>query len=305
MLVLWDRGFDSNDFLAAVHATGARVLGRIRQRRRPPVLQPLADSSYLSVIGGVRVRIIEAQVSVACTDGSDFEGSYWLVTTFLDARRHPADHPVHLYHERWEHESAYFALRHTVLHGRVQRSHDPVGLDVDAQAGTVLEHTRWSGNRHPPRPWSRWDAWGALHYQLGEADAMAAQLDHLLTVGALPGVSLGIIPAATKERHQWPRKTFHVYDDKLLSVELVTARIRIKQPSEIEQYVKALGQLRNMAVYGADARALRSKPSTHWRDDSLLPPALHAVPADADVTDDPTACADGTWLRLVMWQAWQ
>ncbi|AWW43249.1 MULTISPECIES: hypothetical protein [Streptomyces] len=29
MLVLWDRGFDSNDFLTAAHATGAQVLGRI------------------------------------------------------------------------------------------------------------------------------------------------------------------------------------------------------------------------------------------------------------------------------------
>ncbi|MFE6962116.1 helix-turn-helix domain-containing protein [Streptomyces sp. NPDC057696] len=97
---------------------------------------------------------------------------------------------------------------------------------------------------------------GALYYQLGEADAMAAQLGHLLTVGALPGVSLGVIPTATKERHQWPRETFHVYDDKLVSVELVTARIRIKQPSEIAQYVNVFGQLRSMAVYGADARAL-------------------------------------------------
>ncbi|MFF3468054.1 transposase domain-containing protein [Streptomyces sp. NPDC001984] len=101
MLVLWDRGFDGNDFLAAVHATGARVLGRIRQRRRPSVLQPLADSSYLWVIGGVPVRIIEARVSVSCTDGSNFEGSYRLATTLLDARRYPADRLVHLYHKRW------------------------------------------------------------------------------------------------------------------------------------------------------------------------------------------------------------
>jgi hypothetical protein len=70
MLVLWDRGFDGNNFLAAVHATGAQVLGRINKRRRPPVLKPLTDSSYLSVIGGVRVRIIEAQVSITCTDAS-------------------------------------------------------------------------------------------------------------------------------------------------------------------------------------------------------------------------------------------
>ncbi|MFZ3558176.1 helix-turn-helix domain-containing protein [Streptomyces sp. BH055] len=96
----------------------------------------------------------------------------------------------------------------------------------------------------------------ALYYQLGNTDAMAAQLGHLLSVGALPGVSLGIIPSATVDRCQWPRETFHVYDDKLVSVELVTARVRIRQESEIEQYVKTFGQLRSMAVYGADARAL-------------------------------------------------
>lgn len=101
MLVLWDRGFDGNDFLAAVHSTGAQVLGRINQRRRPPVLKALADSSYLSVIGDVQVRIIEARVSVRCTDGSTFEGAYRLMTTLLDTRRYPAHRLVHLYHERW------------------------------------------------------------------------------------------------------------------------------------------------------------------------------------------------------------
>lgn len=36
---------------------------------------------------------------------------------------------MHLYHECWEHESAYYALRHTILDGRVLRSHDPVGVE--------------------------------------------------------------------------------------------------------------------------------------------------------------------------------
>ncbi len=138
MLVLWDRGFDGNDFLAAVHATGARVVGRISQRRRPPVLKRLADSSYLSFIGGVAVRVIEAKVSVSCTDGSGFEGSYRLVTTLLDAQRYPADRLVHLYHERWEHESAYYALRHTLLNGRVLRSCDPVGVTQEMWALLIL-----------------------------------------------------------------------------------------------------------------------------------------------------------------------
>ncbi|MGA5135278.1 IS4 family transposase [Streptomyces olivoreticuli] len=138
MLVLWDRGFDGNDFLATVHATGARILGRISQRRRPPVLKPLTDSSYLSVIGGVPVRIIEARVNVACADGSNFEGPCRLATTLLDARRYPAERLVHLYHERWEHESAYYALRHTILHGRVLRSKDPVGVEQEMWALLTL-----------------------------------------------------------------------------------------------------------------------------------------------------------------------
>ncbi|ODA71320.1 hypothetical protein APS67_004488 [Streptomyces sp. AVP053U2] len=138
VLVLWDRGFDGNDFPAAVHSTGAQVLGRINQRRRSPVLKALADSSYLSVIGGVQVRIIEARVSVLCTDGSTFEGSYRLATTLLDARRYPAARLVHLYHERWEHESAYYALRHTILHARVLRSHDPVGVEQEMWALLTL-----------------------------------------------------------------------------------------------------------------------------------------------------------------------
>lgn len=138
MLVLWDRGFDGNDFLAAVHTTGARIVGRISQRRRPPVLKTLPDASYLSAIGGVPVRIIEAQVSLTCADGGGFAGTYRLVTTLLDAHRFPADRLVRLYHERWEHESAYYALRHTILNGRVLRSRDPVGVEQEMWALLVL-----------------------------------------------------------------------------------------------------------------------------------------------------------------------
>ncbi|MCZ4605005.1 helix-turn-helix transcriptional regulator [Streptomyces sp. Lzd4kr] len=97
---------------------------------------------------------------------------------------------------------------------------------------------------------------GALRHQICGADDMAAQLGYLLTAGALPQVSLGVIPAAAADRVQWPRETFHVYDDELVSVELISARVKITQPSEIALYLKAFEQLRSMAVYGADARAL-------------------------------------------------
>jgi transcriptional regulator with XRE-family HTH domain len=96
----------------------------------------------------------------------------------------------------------------------------------------------------------------ALRHRICGADEMAAQLGYLLTAGALPQVSLGIIPMGASQRTQWPRETFHVYDDHLVSVELVSARVRITQPSEIALYLKAFEELRGMAVYGGEARAL-------------------------------------------------
>ncbi|UCM91493.1 helix-turn-helix domain-containing protein [Streptomyces marincola] len=96
----------------------------------------------------------------------------------------------------------------------------------------------------------------ALYYQLGDSEAMAAQLGHLLAAGALPSVSFGVIPADRPQRSQWPHETFHVYDDTLVSVELLSAQVNITQPSEIALYIKAFDELRSLAVYGADARAL-------------------------------------------------
>ncbi|MEU1128333.1 helix-turn-helix transcriptional regulator [Streptomyces sp. NPDC005900] len=97
---------------------------------------------------------------------------------------------------------------------------------------------------------------GVLHYQLCDRAAMAAQLGHLLTAGAMPAVSLGIIPAGTSDRALGPQELFHMYDDTLVSVELLSAQVNVTQPSEIALYLKAFEQLRSMAVYGADARAL-------------------------------------------------
>ncbi|MEU6987366.1 helix-turn-helix transcriptional regulator [Streptomyces sp. NPDC046324] len=96
----------------------------------------------------------------------------------------------------------------------------------------------------------------ALHYQLGDSDAMAAQRGHLLTAGALPAVSLGIIPKATQERRLWPQEVFHIYDDTLVSVELLSAQVNITQPSEVALYLHAFEELRSMAVYGSHTRSL-------------------------------------------------
>lgn len=96
----------------------------------------------------------------------------------------------------------------------------------------------------------------ALYYQLGGRDVMAEQLDYLLAASVLPSVSLGVIPMATPQRRLWPQETFNMYDDTLVSVELLSAQVDITQPSEIALYLKAFEELRAMAAYGQAAQAL-------------------------------------------------
>src|SRR5580704_2657647 len=138
MLVLMDRGFDAAEFLAQVAAAKAQFLVRLNANRRPPVLSYLPDRSFTSLIGGVKVRIIEASVTVTCHDGTRYGGTYRLATTLADHRAYPAAALIALYHERWEHEIAYLALRHTLLQGRVLRSRDPAGLEQEMWALLTL-----------------------------------------------------------------------------------------------------------------------------------------------------------------------
>lgn len=138
MLVLMDRGFDAGDFLAAVAATGAQFLVRLNASRRPPVLSRLPDGSFTTLIGGVRARVIAASVTVTCHDGTRYGGECRVATTLLDHRAFPAAALITLYHERWEHEAAYLALRHTLLQGRILRSGDPAGLQQETWALLAL-----------------------------------------------------------------------------------------------------------------------------------------------------------------------
>ncbi|MEU5427514.1 helix-turn-helix transcriptional regulator [Streptomyces olivoreticuli] len=95
-----------------------------------------------------------------------------------------------------------------------------------------------------------------LRHRIGNAETMAGQLGHLLSVMSLPAVSLGIIPLGTDERCMWTLETFNIFDELRVHVELLTAQVTVTAPSEVALYVKAFGELRNLAVYGADARML-------------------------------------------------
>jgi hypothetical protein len=134
MLVLLDRAFDAAGFLKDLDGTGAKFVVRGKSTRRPPVLAQFPDGSFLSDLDGLAVRIIDAELTVTGADGSRIGDRYRLITTLLDHDHYPATELVRLYHERWEIEIAYLALRHTILDGHVLRSKDRPGLEQETWA---------------------------------------------------------------------------------------------------------------------------------------------------------------------------
>jgi len=87
------------------------------------------------------------------------------------------------------------------------------------------------------------------------ADALIGQLGHLLTVGSLPNVSLGVVPMRP-DRSRMPVEGFWIFDAEQVNVELVSGYLTITQPSEVGAYADTFAELAELAVYGASARAL-------------------------------------------------
>ncbi|WP_372673159.1 IS4 family transposase [Amycolatopsis kentuckyensis] len=134
MVLLADRNFDAATFITSTARTGADLLIRLKANRRPPLTGRHRDGSITSIIGAIPVRIIEARITITAADGSRRSEHYRLVTTLLDPERYPAAELIELYHQRWEIETAYLALKHTLTRGRVLRSQTPAGAEQELWA---------------------------------------------------------------------------------------------------------------------------------------------------------------------------
>ena len=153
MLCLADRGFNGFTYWQEACASGAQLLWRCADNRQLPVLERLADGSYLSAIhpGGVsralareqavRVRVIE----YALPGQGDAQPRYRLMTTLLDPTQAPALALAALYQQRWQVESVFDELKTHLLKGRrVLRSKTPALVQQEFY-GWVLAHyaVRW------------------------------------------------------------------------------------------------------------------------------------------------------------------
>lgn len=148
MLLLWDRGFLSYDLVQRVRRRRAQLLARIKNNLVFRPLRRLRDGSYLAKLypsprhrqrdeGGGVVRIIEYTWNDPGRSGSGRK--HRLLTTLLDAARHPARRLIVLYHERWEEELTIDELKTHQRERPVLRSETPAGV-VQEIEGLLLAH---------------------------------------------------------------------------------------------------------------------------------------------------------------------
>lgn len=153
MLCLADRGFSGFAHWQQARATGAQLLWRVADNRQLPVIQELADGSYLSQIqpSGVLRAQARAQAAVvrvieyALPGQPDAEPRYRLMTSLLDPAAAPALELAALYQRRWQVEAVFDELKTHLVHGRrVLRSKTPE-LVRQEFFGWVLAHyaVRW------------------------------------------------------------------------------------------------------------------------------------------------------------------
>jgi hypothetical protein len=147
MLVLADRGFGGFDLWRAARAGGADLLWRVRSVVVLPVLETLADGSYLSEIVAARdnyrrtdperVRVIEYTLGPGGGEG----GVYRLITTILDPELAPATELAALYAQRWEIENVLDEIKnHQGGPGLVLRSQHPRGVEQEVFGFLLVHH---------------------------------------------------------------------------------------------------------------------------------------------------------------------
>jgi transcriptional regulator with XRE-family HTH domain len=128
--------------------------------------------------------------------------------------------------------------------------------DVDEAVRARMERNRVL--RGPDRRFTMLLEESVLRYRIGDAEVMAGQLGQVLNVISQPNVRLGIIPFTASQRGMWTLEAFTVFDDSRVHVELLSAQVTVTVPGEVVVYLRAFDRLADLAVYGAEARALIS-----------------------------------------------
>ncbi|MGW4771629.1 helix-turn-helix domain-containing protein [Nocardia sp. NPDC004278] len=124
--------------------------------------------------------------------------------------------------------------------------------DIDAGIAKRMERQRFL--YHGDRRFHVLLAEQALLTTVGSDSVMLGQLDRLLVAAGLPRVTLGIVPATAEIPQQ--TTNFVMFDDRVTTVETITAELTVTQPREVATYGQTFDMLAELSVTDDFARAL-------------------------------------------------
>jgi transcriptional regulator with XRE-family HTH domain len=132
---------------------------------------------------------------------------------------------------------------------------DFVRVPEDAEEGAAARLERQRVLTHGDRRFHMLLGEQALCTNVGGAEVMAGQLEHLLAVLKLPRLRLGIIPMNAPYRVPL-NNGFWILDETLVQFDTYSAELSLIRPDEIALYGRAFERLAALAVYGAEARGI-------------------------------------------------
>jgi hypothetical protein len=104
----------------------------------------------------------------------------------------------------------------------------------------------------------------AMRWQLCPLSVMSVQLDHLISVSRLPNVHIGVLPLSMPVA-DGPYHTFVVYDRRLVTIELFTGRLVLRDPRDIEHYGALFTFFSHSALWSDEARSVLGEQANVFR----------------------------------------
>ncbi|MFJ9028592.1 helix-turn-helix domain-containing protein [Streptomyces sp. NPDC102274] len=143
---------------------------------------------------------------------------------------------------------------------------EPAGGDISRAMGLKLER---QGVLHDQS--KRFEfllTESAVRWQLCDASAMAVQIDHLVSVSRLPNVHLSVLPLGRRVTDA-PFHTFVTYDDRLVTAELFSGQVVLRDPKDVDYYRELFDFFAEHSADEEDARAILESWADGYRAQSM------------------------------------
>lgn len=104
----------------------------------------------------------------------------------------------------------------------------------------------------------------ALRWQLCEPSIMAIQVDRLVSLSWLPNIRIGVLPLSVQVA-DGAYHTFVTYDRRLVTIELFTGQLVLRDPKDIDHYRALFDFFDHHALWADDARSALSALAEAFR----------------------------------------